>query len=128
MRNRVIASRVIAGRVADWAWFAPLSLCFALAGCAGAVDGPLLFTDPGKYQFHNCEQLATAAKGQIQRQQELKDLINKAEQGAGGIIVSLMAYRSDYVAVEEDLRMIETTARNKNCATPTTWQSNAVIR
>ena len=109
-------------------WFAPLPLCLALAGCAGAVDGPLFFSDPGKYQYHNCEQLATAAKGQIGRQQELKALIDKAEQGVGGIIVSLMAYKSDYVAVEEDLRVIETTARNKNCVTPATWQSNTVIR
>jgi len=126
MRNRIVASRV-----AGWArrlWFTPLSLCFALAGCAAAVDGASFFSDPGKYQYHNCEQLASAAKSQIGRQQELKDLINKAEQGAGGIIVSLMAYKSDYVAVEEDLRVIETTARNKNCVTPATWQSNTVIR
>jgi hypothetical protein len=92
------------------------------------VDGPLFFSDPGKYQYHNCEQLAASAKGQIRRQQELKELIDKAEQGVGGIIVSLMAYKSDYVAVEEDLRVIETTARNKNCVTPATWQSNTVIR
>jgi hypothetical protein len=100
----------------------------ALAGCASAVEGPLFFGDAGKYQFHDCEQLATAARTQIKREQELKDLINRAEAGAGGIFVSLLAYKSDYVAVEEDLRVIETTARSKNCPTPSTWQSNSVIQ
>ena len=51
-----------------------------------------------------------------------------AEAAAGGIFVSLLAYKSDYVAVEEDIRIIETTARSKNCATPNTWQSNSVIQ
>jgi hypothetical protein len=114
-----------AGRRWRLAWLlAPL----ALGGCASAVEGPLFFSDAGKYQYHNCDQLATAAKAQIKREQELKELIDKAEQSAGGILVSLMAYKTDYVAVEEELRVIESTARSKNCVTPSTWQSNSVIR
>ena len=73
-------------------------------------------------------QLAVAAKAQSARELELKALIDKAEQGVGGILVSLMAYKTDYVAIEEDLRVIESTARSKNCLTPSTWQSNAVIQ
>jgi len=106
----------------------PLLLCAALAGCASAVEGPLLFSDAGKYQYHNCDQLAAAAKAQSAREQELKTLIDKAEQGAGGFLVSMMAYKTDYVAAEEELRVIESTARTKNCLTPSTWQSNRVIR
>jgi hypothetical protein len=117
-----------AARAAQTLRLAPLAIAVALAGCAGAVDGPLVFGDAGKYQYHNCDQLAVAAKAQSERERELKQLINKAEEGAGGIIVSLMAYKADYVAVEEDLRIIETTARSKNCLTTTTWQSNSVIR
>ena len=88
----------------------------------------MLFGDAGKYQYHDCDQLASAAKTQFKREQELKELINKAEGGAGGIFVSLLAYKSDYVAVEEDIRIIETTARSKKCPTLNTWQSNSVIR
>jgi hypothetical protein len=109
-------------------FISPLSLCLVLAGCASAVEGPLLFGDAGKYQFHDCEQLATAARNQIKREQELKELITRAEGGAGGIFVSLLAYKSDYVAVEEDIRIIETTARSKKCPTLNTWQSNSAIR
>jgi hypothetical protein len=121
-----IAPRLVG--VAPRRLFGPLALCLMLAGCASAVEGPLVFGDTGKYQYHNCEQLATAAKSQIKREQELKDLINKAESSAGGILVSMLAYKADYVAVEEDIRILETTARGKNCPTQKTWQSNTVIR
>jgi len=103
-----------------------LVLCAALTGCA--IETPLILADPGKYQYFNCEQLAKANTQQTARQRELKELIEKAEQGAGGVVVSMMAYRSDYLAVNEDLRVIESTARNKNCVTTSTWQSNNAIR
>src|SRR5204862_519985 len=107
---------------------ASLWLCLAVAGCTSAVEGPLYFSDAGKYQYHNCDQLAVAAKTQSAREQELKGLIERAEQGPGGALVSLMAYRSDYIAAGAELRVIETTARGKNCLTPGTWQSNSVIQ
>jgi len=116
------------GNVWRMSWIASLWLCLAVTGCTSAVEGPLLFSDAGKYQYHNCDQLAGAAKAQSARELELKVLIDKAEQGVGGILVSLMAYKTDYVAIEEDLRVIESTARSKNCLTPSTWQSNAVIQ
>ena len=124
--------QLIAGRIANMfrPFLTPLSLCLVLAGCASAVEGPLLFGDAGKYQYHDCEQLAKAATNQIKREQELKELITRAEGGAGGIFVSLLAYKSDYIAIEEDIRVIETTARTKNCPTLNTnnWQSNSAIR
>jgi len=94
-----------------------LPLCALLAGCAsGAGDGPYLFADAGKYQFHSCEQLATASKQKRDRQRELKELIDKAEQATGGQIVSVLAYRSDYTAVNEELQVIDSTIRDKKCA------------
>jgi hypothetical protein len=93
------------------------ALCALLAGCAaGGGDGPYVFADAGKYQFHNCEQLAVASKQRRDRQRELKELIDKAEQAAGGQIVSVLAYRSDYVAVNEELQVIDSTIREKKCA------------
>ena len=57
-----------------------------------------------------------ASKQKHDRQRELKELIDKAEQDAGGQIVSVLAYRSDYVAVNEELQVIDSTARDKKCA------------
>src|SRR5262245_6925591 len=84
---------------------APLALAVALAGCAS--DNLFVFADSGKYQYHSCEQLAAAAKSQSTRERDLKELIDKAEKDAGGVVVSMMAYRADHRAVSEDLRVIE---------------------
>jgi hypothetical protein len=92
-----------------------VAMCALVAGCATS-DGPYFFADAGKYQFHSCEQLATASKQKHDRQRELKELIDKAEQAAGGQIVSALAYRSDYVAVNEELQVIDSTVRDKKCA------------
>jgi len=91
------------------------ALCALVTGCASS-DGPYVFADAGKYHFHNCEQLATASKQKHERQRELKELIDKAEQAVGGQIVSVLAYRSDYVAVNEEVQVIDSTLRDKNCA------------
>ena len=88
----------------------------------------LLLADPAKYQYHTCEQLATATKSVTTRRQELATLIERAEQGAAGAIVGTIAYKSEYTAVGQDLRLIEATARSKNCVTTSTWRSNAVIQ
>ena len=92
-----------------------VAMCALLTGCASS-DGPYVFADAGKYHFHNCEQLATVSKQKQDRQRELKELIDKAEQAAGGQIVSALAYRTDYVAVNEELQVIDSTQREKNCA------------
>ena len=89
--------------------------CALVTGCASS-DGPYFFADAGKYQYHTCEQLAVASKQKHDRQRELKELIDKAEQAAGGQIVSVLAYRSDYVAVNEELQVIDSAVRDKNCA------------
>ena len=96
---------------------APLlvALCALVAGCASS-DGPYFFADAGKYQYHSCEQLAVASKQKHERQRELKELIDKAEQAVGGQIVSVLAYRSDYVAVNEEVQVIDSTVREKKCA------------
>jgi hypothetical protein len=101
-----------------------VALCLAVAGCSSTSDGgggggggSMFFADAGKYQFHNCEQLASAHKRQADRHRELRELIDKAETAAGGQLVSLLAYRTDYVAVGEDLRVLDSTQRSKNCRT-----------
>ena len=78
--------------------------------------GPTTFlVDPGKYDYHNCEQLATQRKIAAERELELKLLINKAEQGAGGAAVSVIAYQGDYLMAREELKVIDAAVRAKNC-------------
>jgi hypothetical protein len=99
-----------------------------LAGCSSLENTPTLFADPGKYEFYSCDQLAAQRKHWSTREQELKLLMDKAEQSAGGSVVNLLAYKADHVAASEELRVLELTARSKNCRSPADWRSNSAVR
>jgi hypothetical protein len=100
-----------------------------LAGCSAGGDNPFtVFADPGKYQFYSCEQLSGQRQHWSSREQELKMLMTKAEQNAGGMIVNVLAYKADHVAASEELKVLEATARSKNCDTPVNWRSNSAVR
>lgn len=101
----------------------------SLMGCATPGDSSLtLLVDPGKYQYSSCEQLAGQRKGWSTRERDLKQLMDRAEQGAGGAVVNVLAYKADYVAATEELKMLDKAARSKNCASPENWGSNSAIR
>jgi hypothetical protein len=100
-----------------------------LAGCSAAGDNPFtLFADPGKYQYHSCDQISAQRKHWAGREQELKALMTRAEQDVGGAIVNVLAYKADHVAASEELKVLEATARSKNCDTPANWRSNSAVR
>src|SRR4051794_9473333 len=91
-------------------------VCGFLVGCSPVAMGPMTFlVDPGKYDYHNCEQLAEQRKKAADRELELKLLIDRAEQAAGGGAVSVIAYQGDYMMAREELKVIDATARAKNC-------------
>ncbi len=99
-----------------------------LAGCSTGGSTFTVFADPGKYQYYSCEQIAAQIKSWSSREQELRALMEKADQSAGGTVVNLLAYRADHVAATEELKVLDATARGKNCETPANWRSNTVIR
>jgi hypothetical protein len=106
-----------------------LSLCAALAGCSVSSEYSVtVLADPGKYQYHNCKQLIAAAAAVGKRQEQLKLLIDAADQSAAGTVMGTLAYRGEYRSNGEELAIIERTARNKNCVTEVNWRSNEVIR
>ena len=55
-------------------------------------------------------------------------LMEKAEKGAGGAVVSVIAYKGEYVATQDELKVIDATARDKKCKTPENWSSTSAIR
>jgi hypothetical protein len=99
-----------------------------LSGCSTAESTLTLFADPGKYEYYNCEQLAGQRKLWSMREQELRLLMDKAEQSSGGAVVNVLAYKADHVAASEELKLVELAARSKNCQTPANWGSNSAIR
>src|SRR5262249_37711981 len=110
MLDRVVMLRDLLAARALWL----VALCALVTGCATS-EGPYFFADAGKYHYHNCEQVTSSLKQKHERQRELKELIAKAEQAAGGQVVSVLAYRSDYVAVNEEVQVIDAAVREKNC-------------
>ena len=114
-RAAVVAGLVLAGAM--------------LTACSSSSDtGFSLFAEPGKYQYHTCVQIAAEMKRWSSREQELKSLMDRADQSAGGAAVGFIAYKAEYVAASEELGMLRSTARSKNCERDETWRSNTVIR
>jgi hypothetical protein len=97
------------------------SLACILAGFLGACssfndNNPFtVFADPGQYQYHSCEQIAGLRAMQAKRAQDLKQLMDKAEQSTGGAVVNVIAYKADYVSATEEVKVLDVTARSKNC-------------
>ena len=101
----------------------------ALAGCSSLSDSSFtVFADPGKYTYYSCDQINAQTKHWTTREQELRTLMDKAEQSTGGAVVNVLAYRADYVAATEELKVLGKTARTKNCNAPPNWDSNSAIR
>ena len=45
----------------------------------------------------------------------LRMLMDKAEQSTGGAIVNVIAYQAEYAKARDELKVLEATARSKNC-------------
>jgi hypothetical protein len=96
---------------------AALELACALAGCA-ANDGGQLLIDPGRYDVYKCDDLAKRWKSVSTREKDLRELMARADQSGGGVVVGAVAYRADYEAVLSDEKLLQRTAAAKNCALP----------
>ncbi|MGL5164577.1 MAG: hypothetical protein ACRC9K_01645 [Afipia sp.] len=99
---------------------ARLAVIGALAAGLGAcASGPSssMFVDPAKYDLYNCEQLATARKVSNDRVVELERLMAKAESGAGGTLVSGLAYQTDFLAERARRDQIDEKIASNNCST-----------
>jgi hypothetical protein len=112
--------------------FAPapvLAIGLLLGACSSGSDSSFsLFAEPGKYQFYSCDQIAAQIQAWSRREQELKTLMDRADQSAGGAAIGLIAYKADYVAAGEELDQLRATARGKKCDQAASWRSDGVIR
>jgi hypothetical protein len=99
------------------ALLAALEFGCTLAGCAANDSGQLLI-DPGRYDVYKCDDLAKRWKVVSAREKDLRELMARADQSSGGVVVGALAYRADYEAVLSDERLLQHTAAAKNCALP----------
>ena len=87
----------------------------AVSGCT-SHDIVTSASRPGKFRLYNCEQLDHRGAEVLKRERELNELMQKARQGAGGEIAVAIAYQNEYNIVLGDLREIDLTAAERNCA------------
>jgi hypothetical protein len=89
---------------------------FALSGCAGMSETVApAFADPAKYELYDCKQLEGERKSIANRTGDLQRLMDKAQTGAGGAVVSELAYRNDYIAVRGQAQMADDAWRRNKC-------------
>lgn len=88
----------------------------ALSGCAGMSETVApAFADPAKFELYDCKQLEGERKLLAKRTDELQKLMEKAETGAGGAVVSELAYRNDYIAVRGQAQLADEGWRRNKC-------------
>jgi hypothetical protein len=93
------------------------ALALALSGCAADMGDSwtTAFADPAQYELYDCKQLEPVRKTLANRQAELQGLMAKAQTGAGGPVVSELAYRNEYISVRGQAHLAEEAWRKNNC-------------
>jgi hypothetical protein len=101
----------------------------ALAGCGLSEEAGMLTVDPGRYSAYHCNDLATRWKELLKREQDLRGLMDKASESAGGAVIGSVAYRADYDNVLGEERLVQRTAAEKKCEpVSSSYQSDQTIR
>jgi len=107
----------------------------ALAGCGGDGVGALM-VDPAHYEGARCNELVSQLSGLVSREAQLRNLMDKADESSGGAVIGTLTYRSDYVTVVEEEKVLKRTAAEKKCqlvaaaaaAPKTAYSSDQAIR
>jgi hypothetical protein len=96
---------------------AALASLLALGGCASMGDSALsgAFVDPSIYNLYDCKQLEAERKTLATRTAELQGLIDKAQTGTGGAVVSELAYRNDYISTRAQANLAEENWQKSKC-------------
>ncbi len=106
----------------------------ALGGCGVSEQGiGTLTLDPGRYVLYHCNDLVDRLRGLINREKELRNLMDKAGESTGGALIGALSYRTEYETVLSDQKLVRRMAAEKKCdlgplGPPPTSQSDQTIR
>jgi len=100
----------------------------AVGGCSFSEGPGTVFVDPGHYSVYHCNDLATRWKALLAREQELRNLMDKAGEGPAGALIGTLTYRSDYESVLTEKRLVQREAADKKCELVPAFQSDQTIR
>jgi hypothetical protein len=107
-----------------------IAAAVALGGCSSLGGGGVasLAVDPGRYDGYHCKDLVVQWDILVDREKELRNLIDKASDGGGGTVVAAVAYRGDYATVLEREKVLKRTAAERNCELEHSYSSDKGIR
>jgi hypothetical protein len=71
-----------------------------------------------RYDYMACPELTKVQGTLATHEKELSDQVGKAETSVGGVVASMMAYRSDLMQTREQMRIAAGAARSKGCTAP----------
>lgn len=99
-----------------------------LGGCGMVgASSTSAFISPGRFDYHNCDQLAESGRNLRGREQELSELTARAAQGPAGEFVGAVAYRTELLQTRGQLKQIAEVAERKNCAAQSKWKSDRAL-
>jgi predicted small secreted protein len=89
-----------------------------LAGCSTSDGVGSFIVDPGHHSVYHCDGLAARLKVLLAREQELANLMNRASEGGGGVLIGNLAYRTDYENAVGEEKVLRRAAAEKKCELP----------
>jgi hypothetical protein len=100
-----------------------------LGSCGVGTDGlGALIVDPARYDGFNCKQLGDQWNWLLGREKQLRNLMDKADEGGGGTVIGTLAYSGDYQTVLEDKKVLQRVAAARKCQLTPTFASDQTIR
>jgi len=99
-----------------------------LAGCGLSDGAGALLVDPARYNGYHCNDLVSQWKALVAREKQLRNLIDKANEGGGGTVIGALAYRGDYQTVLEQEKVLQRTAAAQKCQLVAAYASDRTIR
>jgi hypothetical protein len=105
---------------------------FALAGLAGCSlnDGVSSYVvDPARYSVYHCKDFRPRLAQLTEREQQLRELMDRASEGGGGVVIGDLSYGPEYQQVIGEEKLLRRAAAGKNCdLNPPAYQSDQIIR
>ncbi len=97
---------------------AVISIAGIVSACAGTPDTDAfsIYAAPGKYDFLDCESINNRLKAQSARETQLRELMSRADEAAGGAIVNAVVYQDDFNTVRADIRALRKASDAKRCS------------
>ena len=95
-----------------------ISIAGTVSACTGMPDSDAfsIYAAPGKYDFLDCASITNRLTAASARETQLKELLGRANEAAGGSIVSAIVYQDDYNTVRADIRALRKASDEKKCS------------